>query len=323
MRTIAVTGVSGYLGTRLLQRLEEHADVENIIGISRKPPPLPTPKLKFFSRDVSKDFSDVFRQNRVDAAIHLAFAVKPTQNEAGARRVNVDGARNFIEACKAGSVEHMLYVSSHTVYGPHPDNPIPLTEDSPLRPIRSFQYSWDKGLADRIFQDYMKANSTALVTVVRACSILGPQAAGSVSTGIFQPVMIRLNGYDPYIQYIHDEDLAEIILTLLGQKQRGVFNAGGADPLRYREIIAATGKPCIPLPAGPLSFLLGITWRLRLQSQSPAGGLGFIKYPIVLDTTKLERTTGYRFRYNTREPLLSYLNAGKRPSSLSNSGVER
>ena len=312
MRTVAVTGVSGYLGTRLLQRLEEQPNVENIIGISRKPPRLQTPKLKFFSRDVSKDFSDVFRQNRVDAAVHFAFAVKPTQDGAGARRVNVDGARNFIEACKAGSVEHMLYLSSHTAYGPHPDNPIPLTEDSPIRPIRTFQYSWDKGLADRMFQDYMKENLTALVTVVHACSVLGPQGAGSVSTGTFQPLMIRLIGYDPYIQYLHEEDLAEVILTLLEQKQPGVFNAGGANPLRYREIIAATGKPCISLPAGPLSFMLGVTWRLRLQSQSPAGGLDFIKFPIVLDTTKLERTTGYRFRYNTRETLLSYLETQKK-----------
>jgi len=313
MRNVAVTGVSGYLGSRLLQRLEERPDVESIIGIDCRPPRSRTPKLKFFRRDISQDFSDVFRENPVEAAVHLAFTVRPTQDREAARRVNIDGARNFIEACRRGSVGHLLYLSSHTSYGPHPDNPVPLTEESPLRPIEGFPYSWDKGRADRMLQEVMKENAEPRVSIVRGCSILGPQGAGSVSTGMFQSVMVRLKGYDPLIQFLHEEDLAGVIITLLEQKQTGVFNAGGAGPLRYREIIAATGRPCLTVPAHVLSLLLTVTWRLRLQSQAPPAGLEFIKYPIVMSTEKLEKATGYRFRYNTPETLESYLAARGKP----------
>ncbi|MEK9144413.1 MAG: hypothetical protein AAB339_02245, partial [Elusimicrobiota bacterium] len=41
-----------------------------------------------------------------------------------------------------------------SAYGAHPDNPVPLTEESPLRPNMRFQYSRDKAETDRMFQDY-------------------------------------------------------------------------------------------------------------------------------------------------------------------------
>ena len=312
MRRIAITGVSGYLGSRLLHRLTQEAEVESIVGIDLNPPRAASPKLRFYCRDVGESFTDVMTENNVDAAVHLAFAVRPTHDYEGARRIDIDGARNFIEACQKASVGHLLYLSSHTSYGPHPDNPVPLTEEAPLRPIRSFQYSWDKGEADRMFQDVMERCPDLCVNVVRACSILGPQGIGSVSTGMFQSVMIRLIGYDPLVQFLHEEDLADLITTLLRRRRRGVFNAGGDGALRYREIIAATGRSCVAVPAGMLSLLLTLSWRLRLQSESPPGGLEFIKYPIVVSTKKVREEIGFEFRYTTRDTLESYLGAANR-----------
>jgi len=315
MKRIAVTGISGYLGGRLLQKFEAMDEVESVVGIDVQPPRHTSPKLKFFSRDIRKDFGDVFRKNGVDSAVHLAFSVNPSHDVEGAQRVNIDGARFFMEACLEASVDRLLYLSSHTSYGPHPDNPVPLTEESPLRPIQGFQYSWDKGEADRMFQRFMQDHPEPCVSILRACSILGPRGIGSVSTGMFQSVMMRLMGYDPLIQFLHEDDLTDVILTLLGQRQPGVFNAAGEGPLTYREIIKATGKPCIVLPVRPISILLKLSWRLKLQSASPPGGLEFIKYPIVISTEKLQRATGYRFRFNTREVLMSYLDAKRKVES--------
>jgi UDP-glucose 4-epimerase len=311
MRRIAMTGVSGYLGNRLLRRWTEEEGVETIVGIDVKPPRAESPKLRFYRRDVREPFTDVMIENEVDAALHLAFAVRPTHDVEGARKIDIDGARNFIDACEKASVEHLVYLSSHTAYGPHPDNPVPLTEDSPLRPIEGFPYSWDKGEADRMFQDLMERCPELCVNVVRACSILGPEGVGSVSTGMFQSVMIRLIGYDPLVQFLHEDDLAELITTLIRSGKRGVFNAGGEGALRYREVIAATGRPCVAVPARMLSVLLSLSWRLKLQSDSPPGGLEFIKYPIVLSTEKVGKEAGFEFRYTTRETLEAYLGAAQ------------
>ena len=312
MKTVAVTGISGYLGTGLLQRLERRDDVESIVGIDVKLPQVASPKLKFVTHDIREPFGRVFADNKVDSAIHLAFAVKPTHDYKCARAIDIDGAKNFIEACQQASVKRLLYLSSNTAYGPHSDNPDHLTEDMPLRPTPGFLYSWDKGEADQMFQDFMKDNADYCVTIVRACPVLGPRGGGSVSAGMYQKVMLRLQGYNPQLQYLHEDDLADILTMLIMQEQPGIFNAGGDGTLSYQEVIALTGRPCIVLPSWLITPMLSITWDLHLQSASPPGGLDFIKYPVVLNNEKLKKTTGYQFRYTTKDTLMSFLGAQKR-----------
>lgn len=309
MKTVAITGISGYIGNALVQRLEQHEDVNGIVGIDLKEPRSACTKLKFHCRDICEPFGDILVENKVVSAIHLAFAVKPTHDYVNARRINIDGSRNFLEACQQASVKHVVYLSSHTVYGAHPDNPIPLTEDSPLRPIRGFQYSWDKAEADRMFQDFMKSHADVSVTIVRPCFVLGPKGHGSVSTGMFKPVMMRLIGYDPQLQFIHEDDLADLLSTLISQREPGVFNVAGEGSLSYRQVIAATRKPCVALPASLMAPLMAISWRLHLQSESPPAGTEFIKYPIVISTAKVKKATGFQIRYSSYEALLSYIGA--------------
>ncbi len=311
MKTVAVTGISGYLGTGILQRLEKRDDVETIIGMDIKPPQVMSPKLKFVTHDIREPFGRVFSDNKVDCAIHLAFAVRPTHDYKGARAIDIDGAKNFIEACEQANVKRLLYLSSNTAYGPNSDNPDYLTEDMPLRPTPGFLYSWDKGEADQMFQDFMKENPEYCVTIVRACPVLGPRGGGSVSAGMYQMVMMRLQGYNPQLQYLHEDDLADILTMLIMQEQPGIFNAAADGPLSYKEVIALTGKRCIVLPSWFITPILSITWNLHLQSASPPGGLDFIKYPVVLSNEKLKKTTGYQFRYTTKETLMAFLEAGK------------
>ncbi len=307
MKRVAITGISGYIGNQLLQRLEQQEEVESIIGIDLRAPSSASPKLKFYPRDIREPFADVFADNQVDTAVHLAFVVNPTHDYVGAHRINIEGARNFLDACQQASVECLFYLSSHTVYGPHPANPIPITEDSPLRPIRSFPYSCDKAEVERMFQDFMERHPDICVVIVRSCAVTGPKGGGAGLTILFTPVMIRPIGYDPPWQFVHEDDLAELISTLLRQKQKGIFNVAGEGFLRYREMIKAVGKPSIALPAFLLSLLLTLSWQLHLQSRASVGGLEFIKYPIVVSTEKLRETTGFQFRYSSREALMSLL----------------
>jgi nucleoside-diphosphate-sugar epimerase len=73
-----------------------------------------------------------------------------------------------------------------------------------------------------------------------------------------------------------------------------------------------SGKRLIALPSALLSFIMGLTWRLRLQEESPPAGLEFIKHPVVLSTEKAERELGFKFRYSSREALAAFLAARAR-----------
>lgn len=307
MKNVAVTGISGYIGGRIASRLNELEDVNCITGIDIKPPQYSLPKLKFYCQDISKPLGEIFAENKVDAAINLAFVVKPTHDNNTARQIDIGGISNFLDGCKQAQVKHILYLSSHTVYGAHPDNIIPLNEDAPLHPLQGFQYSRDKAEAERILQDFAASNEDVCVTILRSCPVIGPHAANSIVTKMFKSVMIRVVGYDPSMQFVHEDDLAEIIATFLIRPKAGIFNVSGDGEIRYSEVARLRGKRSIALPEKLLRLLMGFSWMLRLQNESPVSGLEFIKYPPIVSTQKLKSELGFKFKYSSRDALLSFL----------------
>ena len=128
MMNIAITGISGYVGTKLLQHLNGFDAVQKIIGIDTREPRIKSTKLEFYLRDIREPLNDLFAENKVDIAVHLAFILRPTRGTAVARQIDIDGTENLLSACRQAGVKRLLYLSSHTVYGAHKDNPIPLTE---------------------------------------------------------------------------------------------------------------------------------------------------------------------------------------------------
>ena len=306
MKNIAITGISGYIGTRLFCHLDSMEDVQRITGIDVKPPSFESAKLRFYRHDILEPFDDLFVESEVDTAVHLAFVLKPTRNRALARKIDVNGMTNFVQACQQSHVKHVIYLSSHTVYGARRDNPVPLREDSPLQPLLDFQYSWDKAEAERILLEFGTSSQNVTITVLRSCPVIGPNAADSVPALMFKPpVMIGVADFNPVMQFVHEGDLVRLIEALLNQRTGGIFNVAGDGELRYGEVANLVGKKMLRLPEWLLKSLMRTSWVMHLQNDSPASGLEFIKYPPVISTEKLKKETGFGFEYSTREALLS------------------
>ena len=312
MKNIAITGISGYIGTSLFRHLDGIDGVQRIIGIDIKPPGFESAKLRFYAHDILTPFGDLFVDNEVDTAIHLAFVLKPTRNRTLARQIDHEGTINFLQACQQASVRQIVYLSSHTVYGAHSDNPVSLTEDSPSRPLPDFQYSWDKAQAEKILHEFSESVRNTTLSILRSCPVIGPEAAGSVPTLMFElPFMIGVAGYDPLMQFVHEDDLARLIGFMLTWEKGGVFNVAGDGNIMYSEAAKLAKKRMLKLPGRLLDIFLSISWAMHLQSSSPASGLKFIKYPPVVNTEKLKKETGFRFQYSTKEALSSFLSAGR------------
>jgi len=308
VRNVAVTGISGYLGGQILRLLEQDDDVQNVVGIDVRPPAQSTNKLKFYSHDVRQPMDDIFIQNKIDTALHLAFIVPP-RTHVDAHGVNIGGTQSFLHACEAASVEGLFYQSSHTVYGAHKDNPSLISEDQPLRPVAGFPYGLDKAEVDHMFQDYAKSHPNQCVTIVRVVAVVGPEAAPSGLNVLFMPVTIYVCGHNPPWQFIYEQDLARLVVTLIKERQGGIFNAGAPGSVSYRDMLRATGKPSFGLPGWLWSPLISISWALRIQRKSPAGGLEYMKYPIVVSTEKLTRTIDFKFTYDSPDSLKGFMEA--------------
>lgn len=313
MTNIAITGCSGYLGNKIIQNLELAQDVQHIIGLDIKPPRNMTPKLKFITQNILEPYNNILAENKIDGAIHLAFAVGPTQKIEDAHRLDIDGAKIFMESCKKASVKRILYPSSLTAYGAHSDNPPELTEDMPLRPLTDFLYSSDKAECDKMFRDFAEQNPNICVTIIRTGNVLGPTGIGSINsvTYMVPMVMMRIIGCDPEMQYLHEDDLGELFSLCIRKNVPGVYNAASEGSLKYSEIISLTGKMPLLLPSAFITTLLKFSWKLKLQSKSPPSGLNFIKYSIVMNTSKIQKATGFKFR-TTRQAVDEFLNALKK-----------
>ena len=47
VKSVAITGISGYLGTQMLKVLDQDKGVETVVGIDIKPPSYSSAKLRF------------------------------------------------------------------------------------------------------------------------------------------------------------------------------------------------------------------------------------------------------------------------------------
>ena len=316
MKNVAITGVSGYLGNLLLKRIAQEPEVERIIGLDIKEPTFNSPKLTFIKHDVRQPFDDIFIKHKIDTAIHLAFIVAPIHDEGKAHQINTEGSKNFLDASAKAKVEQIYYMGSNTEYGARRNNPKIFTEDIPINPNPDFPYPCDKAEVDLMFQDFAKKNPNICVTIGRTAPVTGPGGDACGLTVLFLPIMVKSIGRNPLWQFIHEDDLMELIFLLLKNRKSGIYNFTGDGGLTYSQMIKELGKPSIPLPSWLLYWGIKITWKLRLQSKAQAGGLYMLQYPIILSSDKVKKETGYKLRYTGQEAFDIFLQAtGKKKPS--------
>ncbi|HLF41398.1 MAG TPA: NAD-dependent epimerase/dehydratase family protein, partial [Acidimicrobiia bacterium] len=120
MTTVAITGVSGFLGQGLLRRLLAAGTCGRIVGLDVREP-------AFLPRELDVHLVDVATSELrpllegVDVVVHLAGVHDAIPDVDLMARVNVAGSRRVLEAAGAAEVGKVVVVSSATVYGAWPN----------------------------------------------------------------------------------------------------------------------------------------------------------------------------------------------------------
>ena len=311
-KAVAITGAAGYIGNRLLQELEGNEEQSKLVAFDTRPLAFPIHNVAAYRQDVTESIEDNLYSHRVSTLIHLAFDARRGRNrrEVGAiRQSNLDALKSVLDSCVRAQVRHFIYLSSHTVYGAHRDNPVPLTDKSPLRPSPDFPYGYDKFVSEELIQEFAEQHQDLEVTILRPSIVLGPNAGNSISRGLFRPMLLGVLDYNPPLQFLYEDDLARVLAIIIDRKVTGVFNVAGEGVVFYRELADIIKSKLLSLPALLAYPLAQLTWNLGIQRDSTAPGLDLVRYPIVLDTGKLRETTGYRFWHTSLETLVSFANS--------------
>jgi UDP-glucose 4-epimerase len=111
-------------------------------------------------------------------------------------------------------------------------------------------------------------------------------------------------GFNPMIQFMHEEDLIEALALTIEKGLRGVFNVTGAGEVPLRVAIRQTGATALPLPEIIARPLLGRLFQLGIFPVPP-GAIDYIKYPCSISGERFVREAGFRPRFGLKETFRS------------------
>jgi UDP-glucose 4-epimerase len=286
-----------------VERLAQSPDTERILICDVRPPRVFRPKVEYRQLDVrdAAAVGEAIGAERPHALVHLAFILNPMHDEAAMYDIDVGGTLNVLEAASAAGVGQVLVTSSSTAYGAFPDNPVPLTEEHPVRGVPDFEYARDKAESDRLCQLWALRHPDRVMTIVRPCIVFGPNVDNYiVRLWTKQPFQADFGLPDPGIQFVHEDDVVEALVVLLGERVGGAFNVAGDGTMPMADCASLAGVPRRRVPLRVMWRLASLMWRLRM-SETPPGNLHFVVHPWLVSNEKLKRSTSWRPRYSSRE----------------------
>ena len=282
---VAVTGAAGYVGGRLIADLCADERVERVLGFDVEAPSYKHRKFVFDEIDV-RNATLRSRFQGVDAVVHLAFIMDPIKDEAKMRDVNLNGSQNVFRAAAEAGVQKVVYTSSSVVYGAHPDNDVPLNEDSPLRANLDFSYPAHKLEVEYVVKEIREEFPKLGFVVFRPAIVFGPHANNAWSHQLESPVIFGIKGYAPPFQFVHEDDVTRALAFGVFEDIDGPYNLAAQGWLERDQIIDVVGRRSVLLGEARAFSVADRMWSRGL-AEAPPGMLHYVMHPWVMSVDKL------------------------------------
>lgn len=278
---VLVTGAAGFVGSRLLERLQEAGD--EVYGLRLDSEVLDGG----LAGELVGDVEDVawlrasLQELRPDAVIHLAALSDVAASWKQLDRyfaVNVLGTENLLDAVP--ETTRVVVASSAEVYGKVSPDELPVTEDRALRPATP--YALTKAAAERLAVRHR-------AVVVRSFNLVGPgqdarfalpsfaEQLRNIQTGDAAPVL-KVGNLSAARDFVHVDDAADAYRLLAERGEAGrCYNLASGRAVVLRDaldrLIATAGvdvaivqdpdrlRPSdVPVMAGDASALRALGW---------------------------------------------------------------
>jgi UDP-glucose 4-epimerase len=158
--------------------------------------------------------------------------------------------------------------------------------------------------AEEAVDDFADKNREVTVTVLRCANVLGPDADTAFSRMFALPLVPMVLGFDPRVQFVHEDDVVHALEHAAFHRLPGVFNVAADGVLSLSEAISLLGK--LPLPALP-PFGTGILAGplRRLGFRIPDEMLNLLRFGRGIDN-RLLKSTGFGYGYTSRETVARF-----------------
>jgi nucleoside-diphosphate-sugar epimerase len=301
MTSAFVTGGSGFIGGALIERLRREGwDVRALARSERAAQRV----RELGAEPVMGDLDDLHVED-CEVAFHAAAKVEDFGDPADFERVNVQGTRNVVAACRAGGVRRLVHVGTEAAL--MAGQPlVNVDESAPLRPDSPALYSSSKAKAEQLVRD-----SDGIETVVvrprfvwgRGDTTLLPQMVEMVRAGRFRWV----GGGRQLTATTHIDNTVEgLWLAATKAPAGGVYFVTDGAPTVFRDFITewvGTQGVSIPdksVPPGVARAAAASAeriWRLLKRPGSPPltrFAVWVSSQECTIDISRAERELGYR-----------------------------
>ncbi len=291
---ITITGASGFLGEKLIQRLLRDGHSLHVLGRIRKPE-LPA-QVKFSTWDAMREDAPADGLTTADAVIHLAGEpVAQRWSEEVKRRIWESrslGTRRLVEAIgkAAGRPRVLVSASASGYYGDREDEFLIETSGAGQGFLAEVCIEWER-------EARAAEKFGVRVASVRIGLVLGKEggALKQILTLFRLGVGGRLGSGRQWMPWIHAADLIDMFLFALEREIDEPLNGSSPNPVRNVDFTAALGRalhrPAIfPVPRLALRLLYGEMAQIVFASQRMI--------------PRAAEAAGFRFQFTELEPAL-------------------
>lgn len=307
-RVVLVTGVARRLGGRFVRRLTREPGVERVIGVDAVPPGHHLGGADFVRADIRHPaIARVLTEHAVDTVVHLDVNGTPLGkrgSRTAVKETNVIGTMQLLGACqKAPAVKRLVVRSSTGVYGSAPRDPAVFTETTPPKSLPGGGFAKDAVEVEGYVRGFARRRPDVAVCVLRFAHLIGPGADSPLAEYFSLPVLPTVLGFDPRLQFLHEDDAVEALRIAAGEPARGTLNSGtfniaGDGVILLSQAARRLGRPTLPFLA------TGVAW--AGSALRALGMLDFSREQIrllthgrVVDTTQMRETLGFHPRYTS------------------------
>lgn len=304
---VVVTGATGNVGSRLVERLARDPDIERVVGVSRRAPDTLPDGVEWHAVDLPDRLPQEILRD-ADAVVHLAWLFQPTRDPATTWRANVEGTERLLQAVADAKVRTFVQASSVGAYSPGPEHPV--DESWPTHGVPTAAYSREKAYVERMLDAYEARHRTTRVVRLRPAFIFRRESSVQqrrLFAGPFAPTKLLATVGPPLLpdpgvtlQVVHTDDVAEAYRLALLRDVRGAFNIATDPTLNVGSIGHLLGRPVIKVPRGVTRSAVAAAWRAHLLPAAP-GLFDLLAQISVMKTDRARDELGWAPERDARE----------------------
>jgi UDP-glucose 4-epimerase len=293
-KKILIIGISGGLAQILAKLIWKKNPEYEVTGVDSRRIPnlesvsnLKTTRMKF----KRGNFENLFRENDFDVVYHLArisLSFSSSHELAKRLELSVMGTNRILELCAKFNVKKIVMLSTYHVYGALADNSIFLKENAPLKASVKYSELRDVVEMDQICESFMWKNKETIETVMlRPCNIIGKQINNTMTKFLTSYLTLKPVDYNPMFQFIHEYDMAKVLLDSMSELPTGIYNVATDDYISLKDAIDITSKNSIPFL---MTAAHGINKVLKLAKINvPDYFIDYLKFSCLISNEELKK----------------------------------